>query len=154
MTQSFWLFNTHLRIVADRTTTAGQYDLIEGYFSPGTQTPLHRHTHYSEQLYVLEGELTAWAGENKAVLTAGDQLMIPAGIPHTLAVLSDRPVRALVVAAPSGFARLITAVGTQNNTEMTDMALFERISTEIGDEILGPPGALPSTHTVITQQFS
>lgn len=150
MTQSFWLFNTHLRIVADCTTTAGQYDLIEAYFPPGTQTSFNRHTRYSEQLYVLEGELTAWAGENKAVLTAGDHLMIPADIPNTLAVLSDRPVRALIVAAPSGFARLITAVGTQNKTEMTDLELFERISNEIGDKILGPPGALPSIHTVIT----
>ena len=150
MTQSFWLFNTHLRIVADRTTTAGQYDLMEAYFPPGTQTPLNRHNRYSEQLYVLEGELTVWAGENKAVLIAGDHFMIPAGTSNTIAVLSDRLVRALIVAAPSGFARLITVVGTRNKTEMTDMELFERISTEIGDEILGPPGALPSTHTVIT----
>lgn len=55
MTQPFWLFSSRLRIVADHTTTGGQYDLIEGYFLPGIQTPLHRHTRYSEQLYVLFG---------------------------------------------------------------------------------------------------
>jgi quercetin dioxygenase-like cupin family protein len=58
MTQSFWFFGSCLTILADRTTTAGQYDLIEGYFPPGSQTPPHRHTRYSEQLYVLEGEFT------------------------------------------------------------------------------------------------
>ncbi|MEH2089993.1 cupin domain-containing protein [Nostoc sp.] len=144
MAQSLWLFGTRLNILADRTTTGGQYDLIEGYFPPGTQTPPHRHTRYSEQLYVLEGEFTVWAGENKVVLNAGESFLIPAGTPHVVAALSDQPARGLVVAAPSGFARLIAAVGTQDETEAPDMALFDRISTEIGDEILGPPGALPS----------
>lgn len=144
MTQFLWLFGTRLRIVADHTLTGGQYDLIEGYFSPGTQTPLHRHTRYSEQLYVLEGEFTVWAGETKAVLTAGENFLIAPGIPHTVAVFSDRPARGLVVAAPSSFARLIAAVGTLYETEVADMELFDRLSTEIGDEILGLPGALPS----------
>jgi hypothetical protein len=76
MAQSFWLFGSRLNIIADRTTTKGQYDLIEGYFPPGTQTPLHCHTRYSEQLYVLEGEFTVWAGENKFVLSAGESFSI------------------------------------------------------------------------------
>ncbi|MEH2411697.1 cupin domain-containing protein [Nostoc sp.] len=145
MAQSLWLFGTRLNIVADHATTGGQYDLIEGYFPPGTQTPPHRHTRYSEQLYVLEGEFTVWAGENKVVLSAGDSFLISAGTPHVVAALSDQPARGLVVAAPSGFARLIAAVGTLDENETPDMALFERISTEIGDEMLGLPGKLPCT---------
>ena len=143
MAQSLWLFGSRLNIIADHTTTGGQYDLIEGYFLPGTQTPPHRHTRYSEQLYVLEGEFTVWASENKVVLNAGESFLIPAGTPHVVAALSDQPARGLVVAAPSGFARLIAAVGTQDETDASDMELFDRISTEIGDEILGLPGALP-----------
>ena len=144
MTQSLWFLGAHFRIIADHTTTAGQYDLIEGYFPPGTQTPFHRHTRYSEQLYLLEGEFTAWAGENKAVLKTGDSFLIPTGIAHTVAALSDQPARVLVVAAPSGFARLIATTGTIDQTEPPDMALIERIAAEIGDEILGAPGALPA----------
>lgn len=144
MTQSFWLFGNRLTIIADHTTTHGQYDLIEGYNPPGTMTPLHRHTRYSEQLYVLEGELTVWAGEKKLVLTPGESFLISPGIPHVVGVLSDQPARALVVAAPSSFARLIAATGTADETEAADMALFEQISAEIGDEFLGPPGTLPS----------
>jgi hypothetical protein len=49
MPPTLWLFGTRLTILADHTTTGGQYDLIEGYFPSGTQTPLHRHTHYSEE---------------------------------------------------------------------------------------------------------
>jgi mannose-6-phosphate isomerase-like protein (cupin superfamily) len=142
MTQSFWFFGSRLNIIADYTTTRGQYDLIEGYFPPGTQTPLHRHMRYSEQLYVLEGEFTVWAGENKFVLSAGESFFISPCTPHAIGVFSDQPARGLVVAAPSSFARLIAAVGTLDETAAPDMTLFERISAEIGDEILGLPGTL------------
>ncbi|MGH2412855.1 MAG: cupin domain-containing protein [Microcystaceae cyanobacterium] len=147
MAQSFWFFGSRLTIVADHTTTGGKYDLIEGYFPPGSQTPPHLHTRYSEQLYVLEGEFTVWAGENKIVLNAGESFLIPIGTPHVVAALGDKPARGLVVAAPSAFARLIEAVGTQDETGAPDMAALDRISVEIGDEILGPPGALPSAAT-------
>ncbi len=143
MTQTVWLFGTRLTIVADHITTGGQYDLIEGYFPPGTQTPLHRHTRYSEQLYVLEGEFTVWAGENKVVLGPGESYLISPSTPHVVATVGDKPARGLVVAAPSAFARVVETVGTVEETEPADMALYDRISAEVGDEILGPPGTLP-----------
>jgi mannose-6-phosphate isomerase-like protein (cupin superfamily) len=143
MTQSFWLLNNYLTIIADHTITDGKYDLIEGYFPPGVQTPPHRHTRYSEQIYVLEGEFTVWVDKNKVVVGAGESVLIPMGTPHVVAALSDQPARGLVVASPSAFARLIEATGTLNQDEAPDMELFTRISTEIGDEILGAPGDLP-----------
>jgi quercetin dioxygenase-like cupin family protein len=144
MSKSFWLFGSHLTIIADHTTTEGQYDLIEGYFPPGTQTPLHRHTRYSEQLYVLEGEFTVWAGENKVVLEAGESFLISPGTVHVIGVLGDKPARGLMLASPSGFTRLIAGVGTQDKSGIPDMELAECISAEIGDEILEPPGILPT----------
>jgi quercetin dioxygenase-like cupin family protein len=135
-----------LTIIADRTTTGGQYDLIKGYFPPGAQTPLHRHTRYSEQIYVLEGEFTVWADKQKLVLSPGESFLIPVGTPHVMAALGDRPACGLVIAAPSGFARLIEAINTLDETE-SEIALVDRISAEIGDEILGPPGTLPAAAT-------
>ncbi|MBV8887436.1 MAG: cupin domain-containing protein [Chroococcidiopsidaceae cyanobacterium CP_BM_RX_35] len=143
MTQSFWLVGTHVTILADHTTTDGKYDLVEAYFPPGTQTPPHRHTRYSEQLYVLEGEFTVWVGKNKVVLGAGESAFIPIGTPHVVAALSDKPACGLVVTSPSGFARLIEATGTLNKNEAFDLELFNRISSATGDEILGAPGDLP-----------
>jgi hypothetical protein len=70
--------------------------------------------------------------------------------PHAIGVFSDQPARGLVVAAPSSFARLIAAVGTLDGTTAPDMALFERISAEIDDEILGSPGTLPLAQSVRT----
>ncbi len=143
MTQSFWFFGSCLTILADRTMTSGHYDLIEGYFPPSSQTPLHRHTRYSEQLYVLEGVFTVWAGDEKIELSTGETFLIPVGVPHVVAAIGDRPAHGLMLTAPSAFARLIATVGTQDRAETLDIELLDRISAEIGDEILGPPGTLP-----------
>jgi quercetin dioxygenase-like cupin family protein len=147
MTQSLWFLGVRFKIIADATNTGGKYDLIEGYFPSGSQTPPHRHTRYSEQVYVLEGETTIWAGEDKHVLHPGESFLIPLGTPHVVASLSDRPARMLVVASPSSFAHLITATGTLAETAAQDLDLVERMSTEIGDELLGAPGDLPPAVT-------
>jgi quercetin dioxygenase-like cupin family protein len=139
----FWLFGSCYTILADRTTTGGQYDLIEVYSPPGAQTPLHRHTRYCEQLYMLEGEFTVWAGENKLALSTGESFLIPIGTPHVVAALNDKPAHGLMIAAPSAFAWLLKTTGTLSRTETPNMMLFNRICAEIGDEILGSPGTLP-----------
>jgi quercetin dioxygenase-like cupin family protein len=149
MKSSSWLFGARLSVLADQANTTGRYDLVEGWFSPGTQTPPHRHGAYSEQLYVLDGEFTVWAGGRKAVLRPGDDLFIPTGTAHAVAATGGGPARALVVASPSGFARLIAEAGTPDEgggappSAAPDMDLFLRVCAELGDEILGPPGALP-----------
>src|SRR5215510_3744214 len=149
MKNSYWLFATRLSVLADQTNTGGRYDLIEGWFSPGTPTPSHCHGAYAEQLYVLDGEFTVWAGGREVVLRRGDDFLIPAGTAHVVAATADGPGRALVVASPSGFARLITDAGTPDEgsgvppSAAPDLDLFLRVSAELGDEILGPPGTLP-----------
>ena len=77
----------------------------------------------------------------------GESFLISVGTPHVAAVIGDRLARGLVVTAPSAFAWLVAAVGTLDETETPDMAMFDRLCAEIGDEILSPPGALPSAAT-------
>ena len=148
MARSYWLFGARFTVHAHHEDTAGRYDLIEGNPAPGYQTPLHRHNRYAEQFYVLEGQLTVWAGQQVAVLRPGDVFTVPAGTARAVAVTGDRPARALAVAPPSGFARLVTGAGTPDTgggppDGPPDLALYERIQAEIGDETLGPPGTLP-----------
>jgi quercetin dioxygenase-like cupin family protein len=149
MKNSYWLFGTRLSVLADQANTGGRYDLVEAWSSPGRPTPPHRHGAYAEQLYVLDGELTVWAGGRKAVLRPGDDLLIPAGTAHAVAATGDVPGRALVVASPSGLARLIREAGTPDEgggvppPAAPDMGVFLRVCAELGDEVLGPPGALP-----------
>ena len=153
MRKSYWLVGSRLSVIAGAAETQDRYDLVDGWFPAGAAVPPHRHQRYSEQIYVLEGEFTIWiggSGKRKAVLRPGDDLFIPTGTPHALAATGSGPVRALVIASPSGFARLITEVGAPDTGEgappapsKADMDKLMRASAELGDEILGPPGALP-----------
>jgi quercetin dioxygenase-like cupin family protein len=112
MRSTYWPFNSRLTVLAGHAETDGRYDLVEGWFPAGTQTPPHRHGAYSEQLYVLEGAFTVWAGGHTAALRPGDTLAIPAGTARAVAATGDGPARALVLGSPSGFARLVTEAGT------------------------------------------
>jgi len=147
MRDAYWLFGTRLLILADRIQTEGRYDLIEGYFPAGTQTPPHLHRSYSELVHAVEGEFTVWTPGGKTVLRPGDSFMIPTGVPHVVATLAG-PARGFVVASPSGFASLITRVATKDDgsgvppSNPPDMEAFLRVSAEAGDELLGPPGTL------------
>jgi quercetin dioxygenase-like cupin family protein len=149
MRKSYWLVGTRLSVLAGPADTEGRYDLVEGWFPTGAQVPPHLHRRHSEQIYVLDGEFTVWAGGRKAVLRPGDDIVIPAGTAHAVHATGDGPGRALVVVSPSGFARLITEVGTPDDgrggppSAATDMDRLSRVAAELGDEILGPPGALP-----------
>jgi quercetin dioxygenase-like cupin family protein len=147
MTRSFWLLGVRLTVHANHEDTGGRYDLVESVGIPGFRTPWHRHTRYSELVYVLEGEFTVRAGEEMAVLRPGDVFAIPAGTPHTVAVTGSGPARGLVVSSPSGFARLIMAAGTPDlgkpPANPPDLALIDRISAEVGDELFSPPGFEP-----------
>jgi quercetin dioxygenase-like cupin family protein len=147
MRQSYWFGGTRLSVLAGAAETEGRYDLIDGWFPAGAQVPPHRHQRYSEHVYVLRGEFTVWVGKRKTVLRPGADVFIPPGTAHALHVTGAG--RAIVIAAPSGFARLVTEVGVPDDgsgvppSAPTDMELFHRVAAELGDELLGPPGALP-----------
>ena len=147
MGASYWLFGGRLIVLASHADTAGRYDLVENVLSLGAQIPPHRHTRYSEQLYVVEGELTVWDGERNIVLRCGESVFIPVGTPHSLAATGDGETRVLVVASPSGFARLVTEGGTPDKgqgmppAESFDMDRFLRVAAELGDELVGPPNS-------------
>lgn len=117
---------------------------------PGSQTSPYRHPRYSEQLYVLEGEFTVWAGDRKVVLNTGESFLITLSKPYVVASLSEKAARGLVIAALSSFARLIAAVGTLDETAPPDVDLFDRICAEIGDEVLGALGELPLASALAT----
>ena len=147
MRNSYWLVGTRLSVLADSADTGGRYDFVEGWFPTGAQVRPHLHRRHAEQIYVLDGEFSVWTGGRKAVLRRGDDISIPVGMAHALAVTGDGPGRALVIVSPSGFARLITEVGKPDEggevpPEATDMDLLLRVSAELGDEYLDPAEVL------------
>jgi mannose-6-phosphate isomerase-like protein (cupin superfamily) len=69
--------------------------------------PLHIHHREDEGIYVLEGSLTAVAGEEIYTLGPGDFAFLPKGIPHSLTNGSDPAARFVFVSAPGGFEHVM-----------------------------------------------
>jgi hypothetical protein len=94
------------------------------------------------------GEFTVHTDTGVVVVGPGESHFISKGTQHVVAATSDVPARALTVASPSGFAKLIRELGTSERPGdvMNPKVLekFMQLSEELGDEILGPPGALPA----------
>lgn len=143
-----YLLGQELRVtvLTRRAETDGRHDLVMGDNGPGETTALHLHTRYDERLWVIDGELTIWAGDDQVTLGPNGFYTIPMNVPHMLAA-GPNGVRALNISSPAGFAELIERTGTPARlagprTEM-DMELFMKVTTELGDVVLGPPGTTP-----------
>jgi quercetin dioxygenase-like cupin family protein len=149
MKNTFWLLGAKLTVTLDDILTGSGYDVITGVFATGSEIPLHLHTGYSETIVVLEGEQTIYTPGSEAVLHSGDHLFIPAGTPHAIVSSGLQPSKALIIASPGGFAKLIKASGIPENADGVipdkpfDMPLFMKLSAPSGDQLLGPPGTRP-----------
>ena len=137
-----WFLRNRVHFHISGLETEGAFALLESTGPAGDHTPLHVHHVDDEAFYVLDGQLTLWAGDEKHVLRAGDSVFAPRGIPHTLRV--DEDARWLVTSTPAGFEAFVRAVGTPDPAPLPSPEELARIAAQHGIEILGPPGMLPS----------
>jgi quercetin dioxygenase-like cupin family protein len=139
-----WFLHNRVRIHISAAQTDGSFALLESTGPAGDQTPLHVHHADDEGFYVLEGEITLWVGDNQHVLRAGESVLAPRGVPHTVRV-GDRDARWLVTSTPAGFEAFVRAVGsTEPQAALPSPDELARVAAEHGIEILGPPGMLPA----------
>lgn len=66
--------------------------------------PLHHHD-FDEAFYVLDGELTFQLGEDLRAAGPGELVFAPRRAIHTLANLTKRPARYVLVCTPGEFTR-------------------------------------------------
>src|SRR6185437_6921415 len=90
------------RFLATGEDTGGRYALWEAVVPPGGGPPPHVHSREEEGFYVLEGEITFQAGEDRLVATAGMFVNMPVGTPHAFRNESGGPARMLISVAPAG----------------------------------------------------
>ena len=139
-----WFLHNRVRIHISGLETDGAFALLEATGPAGDQTPLHVHHLDDEGFYVLEGELTLWVGEAVHVLRAGEGMLAPRGVPHTVRV-GDSDARWLLTSTPAGFEAFVRAVGSHDpSAALPSPEELTRVAAEHGIEILGPPGMLPA----------
>lgn len=103
---AFWLENSLFTLIATKEQTGGSYSLLHQRLQRGSKPAPHSHAQ-EEALYVLEGEVTLIAGQERFTATAGSFVYIPEGTIHTFRVESAE-AQLLDWHLPGGFERTIT----------------------------------------------
>jgi quercetin dioxygenase-like cupin family protein len=95
---------THIHLRSEQSD--GHLAVTEMEFEPRfAGPPLHVHRSFDEAFYVLDGELTIRVNDELLTCPAGTLAFAPCGTPHTLANLTGRVARFLVLHTPGGFER-------------------------------------------------
>jgi quercetin dioxygenase-like cupin family protein len=88
-----------LKIVGEQA--GGDWAVIEQRVHPGDEPPMHTHTREDETLYVLEGAITAYVGDQRFEVEAGSYAALPNKVRHGFSVRGDE-ARILITVAPAG----------------------------------------------------
>ena len=79
----------------------GDWSVVEWRLRAGDEPPIHTHTREDEMLYILEGSITAYVGDQRFEVEAGSYAALPRDVPHGLTVHGDE-VRLLITLEPAG----------------------------------------------------
>ena len=139
-----------MTLKASAETTGGAFSLIEQSAPVGFAPPRHIHHAEDEAFYILEGEVTFFAGEQTISASAGSYIYLPRNIPHSFLVEGSSPVRLLQWSYPAGIEKFFVELGTSTSSavlpppaspEMTQQAIqaLLALAPEYQLEIVGPP---------------
>ena len=81
--------------------SGGDWAVVEWRVRAGDEPPMHTHTREDETVYVLEGSITAFVGDQQIDVEAGSYAALPKGLSHGLKVRGDA-ARLLVTLVPAG----------------------------------------------------
>ena len=106
---SFGELRTVVKASSDQTN--GAFNLFEVTCPPNFATSLD--VHYAEDIavYILEGMLTFFIGNDRKQIEAGAYLYQPRGIPHGFRVEGDQPARILYLTVPGGLDQFAAEQG-------------------------------------------
>lgn len=114
---------------ATAETTGGAFSISEATFPAGMNgPPLHAHRFTTDTFYVLEGTLHMTVGDREVDASPGSYILVPPGVVHTFANLSDEPVRFLNISAPGGLEKYLRDLaGAMRRGTIPGSPEFERI---------------------------
>jgi len=114
-------------VLANTKQTNGAFNLFDAVCPTGFATQLH--IHYSEDvaIYVLEGALDVFWGEEKKRAKVGSYFFQPRGVPHGFRVTGTTPARILYMTIPAGFDEFVIerSKPTNNFESMVSEARFK-----------------------------
>ncbi len=88
------------RLIGRETVGAQQLEVLLGVIEKGKGALPHAHPNIEQACYMLEGRARAEVGGEVQELGPGDSCFFPAGMEHAFTVVSDTPVKVLVIYSP------------------------------------------------------
>lgn len=110
------------RFLVTGAETEGKYAQWEATIFPGGGPPPHVHRREEEGFYILEGEITFYAGEEEILATAGMFVNMPIGSLHAFKNNTSSVARMLITVAPAGIEEMFFEVGQPLSTDQTPSA--------------------------------
>ena len=96
--------SAELKLVGEQSS--GDWSVVELHVRAGDEPALHTHTREDEALYVLEGAITAFVGDQRVDVEAGSYAALPNNVPHGFVVRGD-DARLLITVEPAGVEYLL-----------------------------------------------
>lgn len=93
-------WGTLFRLSGPQKTNAKNLVVIEVNITPGNGHNFHKHPQQEEVIYVVEGEIEQWVGQEKRILTNGDSVFIPADGVHASFNVGTRDAKLLAILSP------------------------------------------------------
>ena len=93
-----WRDGVQTRLTAAASNGASQLTVFEQWCAPGLGAPLHLHA-VEEVLRVLAGNAEVWVGAETAQLSAGQSVIIPAGVAHGFRNAADETLHMQAILA-------------------------------------------------------
>lgn len=145
-----WAMGSLFEHLAGPEQTAGSLGVALVTQPPGIATPVHRHHHEAEALFLLDGEITYLAGEETYELAAGWFMYLPRGVPHAFRIRGEQPARFLALTVPGGLLHLYDEVGVpaaarripqagEGRSMSEEISRWNETGPRYGLEVIGPP---------------
>ena len=83
------------------TTKTKDLVVIEVTLEPGGGHNFHKHPEQEEVIYVLDGTIEQWLGEEMQMLSSGDTVFIPSDTVHASFNVSGQTAKVLAILGPS-----------------------------------------------------
>lgn len=141
--QAIWFLGSLMVVKADGQNTEGRFDLLESTMPSGYGPPRHKHD-ADEAWYVLEGDVTFYAGDAVVAADRGSWVFAPRNVEHTFKV-GPHGARFLAFAFPAGFGEFVKEFGAPASTRAippagpVDAERLAAIARKYGIEITGGP---------------
>jgi quercetin dioxygenase-like cupin family protein len=91
--------NLELKLYGDQS--GGDWAVVENRVRAGDEPPIHTHTREDESIYVVEGAIIAFVGDQQFEVEAGSYAALPNNVPHGFLVRGEE-ARLVLTLHPAG----------------------------------------------------